>query len=571
MPRRLTQEDFIAKAHRVHGDKYDYSLAKYTKSVNKVKIICPKHGVFEQTASNHLAGKGCPKCAGNVQSNTAEFIAKARRVHGDKYDYSLVNYTKSANKVKIICPEHGVFEQEANSHLQGFGCPKCYNEHGRGRRFDVAARTAKTRATLQKRYGVDNVMQIAAVQQRNQQAKIERGTYQRSKLEDELYRLLVKQFGKADVKRQHIDEDRYPFACDFYVVSRDLFIELNAHWSHGNRWMNPDEVDDKRWGKSGRQYDNLKRAWATTYQLNYVVFWGNKLDDARLWLAMGAPDAQDWRVENSWLPNPDLRLPFKQPTKLSGRQISMAAKQAQQAVFYRRERELFNQPATGHHMYPTKMALYLNRWKYLDKLPNELTNQQLLTGFKIAGLYQSYSGFDNELMLKAIGDMGLVSIFDPFAGWGERAMTAKALGLEYQGIDINPALQPGYQELKAHGLIDEVPMIADARYFSLPAQAVITCPPYYDTEFYTAQGMEALPDLETFLKAWRQVVLCNQDKRYFAFQINQRYKEAMQAVVESGGFELMCSYVSDHQKISHFNRGKHRKMEREEMLVFKKR
>jgi len=57
--------------------------------------------------------------------DTESFIEKSRIVHGDKYDYSLVNYTKSVNKVKIICPIHGVFEQVAVEHARGYGCFKC--------------------------------------------------------------------------------------------------------------------------------------------------------------------------------------------------------------------------------------------------------------------------------------------------------------------------------------------------------------------------------------------------------------------------------------------------------------
>ena len=56
---------------------------------------------------------------------TEEFISKAKIKHGDKYDYSLVNSPKSRDKVTIICPIHGEFEQKVSSHLSGNGCPKC--------------------------------------------------------------------------------------------------------------------------------------------------------------------------------------------------------------------------------------------------------------------------------------------------------------------------------------------------------------------------------------------------------------------------------------------------------------
>jgi len=127
---RSTTQQFIEKAISIHGDKYDYSLVDYKNNKTKVKIICPEHGIFEQTPNSHLLGKGCNKCGivkghDKQRSTTEEFIKKAISVHGDTYDYSLVDYKHTHTKVKIICPEHGVFEQEPNAHLSGQGCRKC--------------------------------------------------------------------------------------------------------------------------------------------------------------------------------------------------------------------------------------------------------------------------------------------------------------------------------------------------------------------------------------------------------------------------------------------------------------
>jgi hypothetical protein len=123
--KRLTTEEFIKKAKVVHGDKYDYSLVEYKNRRIEIKIICPEHDIFEQIPTNHLNGKGCPKCGGNIKKTTEEFIKKAKVVHGDKYDYSLVEYKNAKTKIKIICPEHGIFEQTPECHSNSQGCPKC--------------------------------------------------------------------------------------------------------------------------------------------------------------------------------------------------------------------------------------------------------------------------------------------------------------------------------------------------------------------------------------------------------------------------------------------------------------
>jgi len=117
-------EEWVAQAREVHGEKYDYSLAEYTNSQTKVRIVCPEHGVFEQPPSRHLSGSGCPHNS-HLRNTTEDFIVKARAVHGDRYDYSEVEYVRSSEKVIIGCPDHGPFHQTPQSHLAGHGCSDC--------------------------------------------------------------------------------------------------------------------------------------------------------------------------------------------------------------------------------------------------------------------------------------------------------------------------------------------------------------------------------------------------------------------------------------------------------------
>jgi len=122
----MTKEDFITNAVKIHGNKYDYSLVNYKNNHTKVEIICPIHGVFKQDYKSHIGKKyGCSKCSGIAKKTTEEFIIDAIKIHGNKYDYSLVEYKNNRKKVKIICPIHGVFEQKPNGHLNGKGCILC--------------------------------------------------------------------------------------------------------------------------------------------------------------------------------------------------------------------------------------------------------------------------------------------------------------------------------------------------------------------------------------------------------------------------------------------------------------
>lgn len=125
--KKLNTELFIQRAKEIHGDKYDYSETQYINSNTKIKIICKKHGIFEQLPFSHLNNSGCPKCSGRC-GNTEDYISKAKEVHGNKYDYSKVEYKNNNDLITIICPIHGDFEQRAVKHLIGHGCPKCANE-----------------------------------------------------------------------------------------------------------------------------------------------------------------------------------------------------------------------------------------------------------------------------------------------------------------------------------------------------------------------------------------------------------------------------------------------------------
>ena len=123
-------EEFIKKSIDKHGNVYDYSKVEYKNAKTKVCIICPKHGEFWQTPTNHLSGNGCPKCKFDklkkyFVGNKEIFINKAKQIHSNKYDYSKVKYIDSRTKVCIICPKHGEFWQTPSNHLRGEICPKC--------------------------------------------------------------------------------------------------------------------------------------------------------------------------------------------------------------------------------------------------------------------------------------------------------------------------------------------------------------------------------------------------------------------------------------------------------------
>jgi len=121
----FTNTEIIEKFKKIHEDKYDYELVSFKTNKDKIIIKCPQHGEFKQIVQVHLSGAGCPDCGGSRQWTTYEIIEQFKITHGDKYDYSLVEYKGADNKVKIICPEHGIFEQSARGHKKGNECTAC--------------------------------------------------------------------------------------------------------------------------------------------------------------------------------------------------------------------------------------------------------------------------------------------------------------------------------------------------------------------------------------------------------------------------------------------------------------
>jgi len=119
-------EQFEIKAKMMHGNRYDYSLVNYVNAKTKVKIVCHEHGVFEQMPYNHLMGKGCALCGGASKHTIDTILPIFLEMHGDRYDYSLIQAINGVfNKVNIICRQHGIFSQTVKAHSDGKGCPKC--------------------------------------------------------------------------------------------------------------------------------------------------------------------------------------------------------------------------------------------------------------------------------------------------------------------------------------------------------------------------------------------------------------------------------------------------------------
>lgn len=140
MSKKIDLNVFLIKSRKVHGEKYIYSKVKFLRSAtDKVNIICRTHGDFFQQANVHYGGSGCPSCAKNVTIPVLELISEFNQIHSFKYKYLFSEYGCNKDKIKIDCPNHGLFVQAISDHKSGKGCPLCAAaSRGAGKRLKQA-------------------------------------------------------------------------------------------------------------------------------------------------------------------------------------------------------------------------------------------------------------------------------------------------------------------------------------------------------------------------------------------------------------------------------------------------
>lgn len=280
----MTTREFIEKAVEVYGNKFDYSKAKYTRSNEKVIIICPIHGEFEQTPNGHLTSKfGCEQCAMEARGElhkltTSEFIARAKLVHGDVYTYEHTVYGKNVfDPVIITCPKHGDVEVVPNKFIHaGRGCPRCGEEKGQGGSPPMSLEEFKVKAQLLHGDKYDYSQAVYT----NSKTPVEilcpdHGSFyqqpnnhlsgsgcltcslQNTRPEKELYEFLSSLGVSFTVNDRTLIA---PYELDFYLPDHKLAIEVNGVYWHSAKFKSK----DYHWQKEKRCRDvgvNLLQFW----------------------------------------------------------------------------------------------------------------------------------------------------------------------------------------------------------------------------------------------------------------------------------------------------------------------
>jgi len=291
MPKKLTNTEFIEKSKLKHGDKWDYSKVEYINSKNKVIIICKEHGEFIQTASDHLSGCGCPKCDKTNRLTTSNFIERSILVHGDKFDYTKTEYgNNNYDLVKIICKEHGEFRQRPWAHLRGQGCPNCSNNK-LVKNSDFIKRCIEIHgdkwdySKLEYNGRRNNITIICRQHgEFQQEARVHLDGFgckfcNSSKMEDHLSDglIFIGEFFEKD-KRFKECRNINPLPFDFYLPHRNILIECDGIQHH--------QPIDYFGGKSRFEYqkknDDIKNKWCVENNISLIRL--NNIDEINQFL-----------------------------------------------------------------------------------------------------------------------------------------------------------------------------------------------------------------------------------------------------------------------------------------------
>ena len=285
---KKTLKEFINDSIKIHGKRYDYSESKYVGGKTKITVICKEHGRFYPTPNNHTKQgnpSGCPKCGHQLsiekQTKTLEmFLKESKEVHGDLYDYSKVNYTKSDEKVTIICNKHGEFYSTPNNHLMGSGCFQCRNENSRKTTEEFINESKRLHVNLydyskvEYKTFVDVVIIICNRHgEFKQKPKIHLGgggcqkcNYSKGELEISNH---LNKYKIQFIPQYTFDDLLYKrkLRCDFYLNKRNVVIEYNGE----QHYKSNDFFGGEEGFKKIQERDKLKKEYCENNKIGFEI------------------------------------------------------------------------------------------------------------------------------------------------------------------------------------------------------------------------------------------------------------------------------------------------------------
>ena len=514
---------------------------------------------------------------------------KSKETRKEKYGLDVNSPTQipeiRQKQIESTFINHGVYSFLEKEDIRNLGLNKQEELYGvkyflQSKEFDDhrEEHLQKQYKTNQGRYGGITPSSDPKVIQKQWDTKKKNGTFNSSKPEERLYDLL-----KAicpNTLRQYYD-DRYPFRCDFYIPEIDLFIEYNGTWTHGfepfdsskkehlerlEKLLN--KIEKRKTQNKDYKYfkialevwtnsDPLKLQTASSNKLNYLVLWNWKdverllKDDIDIFFTHEACVNELNRIKKI-APSYD-KGPFWNEVILT-----------YQKHFYKHERNIWKDDLGQ------RLLLLANRTFYLKKQIKNISDYELLRGFKISGLHYGYSHMSPFYIKKFIQDYSIKSIYDPFGGWGQRLLGTGDMSYIYNDIDFR-SCEGVRNIIKDFNLQNKIVYNKDASKFTPEEdyEAVFTCSPYFNLEKYDNLGITNTNNYEEFLAFWRDVIShsLKNSVKYFCFVIDEKNKKAMSDIcIKDFNLILLEDNILGNRKESHFTKDKKKNFEY--LLIF---
>ena len=490
-----------------------------------------------------------------VPSQLKEFQEKQKQTTFERYG----NYN-NYEKYKQTCLEK--FGVDNYFKIPGFNQsqPEKYkkiSESLKGRKHPNMNVNMKQRInTCLERYGVEHYVQSEEYKQRQKnitdkvfETKKLNGTTNTSKAENEIYELLKTRY--KEVIREYKSE-KYPFHCDFYIPEIDLYIEYQGFFSHGFKafFNTKDDLEFlKKWGKKKNSdfYKNAKKIWTVLDVKKREIALKNNLNFLEIFDKTDIFKQIDRVMNGLSLKYTETEL--KKEYKIIYEKNSNLEKSPNhnkiilnfQKHFFEKENEIYKTNPI------IRRKLIQNRIKYLNKSENELTDRELLSGFKISGIYNSYSYFSPHWFKYFIEKYNIKSVYDPFGGWGHRLLGSKNLDL-YVYNDISSRTVDGIKKIIDFLNISNTKVYNEDSEFFMPeehCEALFMCPPYDNLEIYDNKNKDFKELLKNVLK-----YKC----KFYGIIIKENFENLLIEILGNYKYKEIVNFKKSHfgKKINEF-------------------
>lgn len=509
---------------------YNYNL-KYPKTITSLK----EYSLIQKSDNISINDLYCKcgsrkyiydKYCGNAKciSNHKEVLQKRKETNLKRYGVSTVVGTKE------------ILEKTRKTNLEKYGVE-----------YPLQNKKILKKAQINRDILYKDKEIIKEIELKKYNTKKENNSFCTSKDEEYIYSELCKKFGSNNIIREYYSS-LYPYRCDFYIKSIDLYIEYQGTWTHGKEPYDKDNKKHKKiikqWkNKKSKYYNNAIKVWTKTdiskrkiakkNSLNWLEFF--TLEQFNIWLS--TINSIDYiynmvNINNTYnnkilnlkkelynkISKLNTNIKYK---KLSNKEINTIVLYNQYKEFYKKELKLWKANSIIKNL-PLQSYIYYNRIKYLNKGYKELTVREILRAFKIIGIHYGYSHFNTDIMDYFVTKYNIKEVYDCCGGWGHRMLYAINNNIKYIYNDINTKVYKNNKKYcKNLNITNIILYNKDAKDLYINSESLFTCPPYFNKEIYSKKGIEN-KSYKKFLLWWKKVVN-NVNVKYFAFVIDKDY------------------------------------------------